>query len=180
MHSYANASAAHRLNWGTRAALVGGALSMMVPPVSAAVAAPPRADVTVKSISVSASAEPGGSMSLSVAVKNVGRGKASATKTSFSLSKDKAVGGDIKLAQGKPKTLRPGKTGTLKTNVVVPTATPDGAYFVIACADATKKVRELREENNCRASGAPVQVTRPSVPADPSPTRSRLRAPSPS
>ena len=40
---------------------------------------------------------------------------------------------------------------------------PDGAYFLIACADNLTHVTESDETNNCLASSAPIQVARPDL-----------------
>jgi hypothetical protein len=47
--------------------------------------------------------------------------------------------------------------------VVIPAATAAGSYFIVACADSTKKVRETKERNNCRPSSTQVTVTTPSA-----------------
>jgi hypothetical protein len=42
--------------------------------------------------------------------------------------------------------------------VRVPTTTPTGSYFVLACADWKKVVTERDEGNNCRASATKVTI----------------------
>ncbi|KRF34455.1 hypothetical protein ASG94_17400 [Nocardioides sp. Soil805] len=81
------------------------------------------------------------------------------TKTTFALSKDTALGGDLKLSErATTRAVRPGKKRVTKLTVVLPDGTPDGSYYVLACADASRKVRESKEKNNCRASAAAVEV----------------------
>ena len=126
----------------------------------AAAAPAPGPDLTVKTVTVSDSAKPGDSIPVSVKVKNAGRSRAPATRTTFALSSDTSVGGDIALAaRSKVKALKPGKSAGSRVTVVLPTSTPDGSYYVLACADAATKVRESAEKNNCRASKAAVKVT---------------------
>ncbi len=52
-------------------------------------------------------------------------------------------------------------TGTIQ--VTVPTSTPLGTYYLLACADDTARVAESNEANNCLASSATIQVTRPDL-----------------
>lgn len=47
------------------------------------------------------------------------------------------------------------RTGTVLT---VPSSVAPGSYFVIACADVTRKVRERSEVNNCRVAPRAVKV----------------------
>ena len=49
------------------------------------------------------------------------------------------------------------------TTVVVPSNTPAGSYFVIACADDARQVVENDENNNCRPSTGKVEVGRPDL-----------------
>jgi hypothetical protein len=49
--------------------------------------------------------------------------------------------------------------------VRVPGSVADGRYWVLACADARRKVRERRERNNCHASAHRILVATPSPPA---------------
>jgi subtilase family serine protease len=43
-------------------------------------------------------------------------------------------------------------------NVMIPSATPPGAYYLLACADDMEAVAESNETNNCIASSSTVQV----------------------
>ncbi|WP_322919213.1 CARDB domain-containing protein [Nocardioides renjunii] len=137
------------------------AASLTASVVPAASAEPPtRPDLTTTSVTVTAAAKPGEAISVSTTVKNASKRKAPATRTTYALSTDTSAGGDITLpGTSKVKALKPGRSASVKTAVALPGSTPDGSYFVIACADAAKKVRESREKNNCRASDAPVEVS---------------------
>src|SRR5262249_51833341 len=59
--------------------------------------------------------------------------------------------------------LVPGATNSGGRIVTVPTNTPLGTYFLLACADDTKVVIETNENNNCVASQTSVVVTRPDL-----------------
>jgi hypothetical protein len=67
--------------------------------------------------------------------------------------KDKAlVGGEFVPALGR------GKSSARKAIVFVPRATKAGRYFLLACADVRRRVKEANEKNNCRASKGKVRV----------------------
>jgi hypothetical protein len=51
-------------------------------------------------------------------------------------------------------------TSAGRTQVTVPSELIPGRYFLIACADDTRKVAERDEMNNCAISAASVQVGR--------------------
>ena len=53
-----------------------------------------------------------------------------------------------------------GASSTGQVSVLVPSTTPAGTYFLIACADFQKSVAEDDEKNNCLAASASVVVTR--------------------
>jgi hypothetical protein len=53
-----------------------------------------------------------------------------------------------------------GASSTGQMSVLVPSTTPAGTYFLIACADVQRTVVEADEKNNCRAAAASVTVTR--------------------
>ena len=45
--------------------------------------------------------------------------------------------------------------------MTIPSATPAGSYYLLACADNGKVVVETDETNNCRVSGGKVTVAAP-------------------
>ncbi|MBJ7330843.1 MAG: hypothetical protein JHC95_13160 [Solirubrobacteraceae bacterium] len=126
--------------------------------IAVAVAAAPAPDLRVSTLSPSpARVAPGGAFTVRFAVKNSGRAGARASSLAFTLSKDrKADRKDLKLGTGKATRLARGKTakGTLKAKA--PRAT--GTWFLIACADSGRKVREGNEKNNCAAAKAKVTI----------------------
>jgi CARDB protein len=119
----------------------------------AAVAAPKRADLAVTTVgAVPASAQPGGTFAVTATVANRGRGAAPATRLSLQLSTDRRVGrGDIAVGSTAVKKLRAGKKQAVRVTATIPVDTR-GAYWLIACADAAKKVKEPGEKDNCRPS----------------------------
>jgi subtilase family serine protease len=47
--------------------------------------------------------------------------------------------------------------------ITIPSGTPLGTYYLLACADNLTKVTESNEANNCLAAASPIQVTRPDL-----------------
>src|SRR4051794_4793103 len=108
-------------------------------------AAEARVDLAVTKLAVApATVSPGGTVTVTDAVK--GRG-APATTVRFSLSadrerdrKDTLLAAVQKLARFRRKQVANGKV-----TLTVPASTRAGAYFVLACVDPAKKVRERNE-----------------------------------
>ena len=75
---------------------------------------------------------------------------------------DQQKGGtDILLSASRSvSSLAAGQSSTAgnKNNVTVPSNTPVGTYYLLACADDTNAVSEIDETNNCRASTTTVVV----------------------
>lgn len=111
-------------------------------------------------------AVPGGSfVATDTAMNQSGLG-APATTTRYYLSFDTLRDTGDRLLTGTRvvPTLNPGETSTGSVTVTIPNATTLGTYFLLACADdLAPKVTEINETNNCFASTATVQVTRPDV-----------------
>src|SRR5687768_9022901 len=96
----------------------------------------------------------GGAVSVTEAVRNAGVARARASAVGYYLSTDTRVGkGDVRLAARRAvAALAPRKQSRRKLILRVPGGAKAGAYHVIACADAARKVAERSERNNCRAS----------------------------
>jgi hypothetical protein len=119
----------------------------------------PRADLVVASVTAPARVQQGTSLPVTVAVRNAGRAAASRSTLRVSLSTDRRAGADRALAPTRAvPPLRPRRTARPVVRVTVPPATAPGAYWVVACADAGRRVRERDERNNCRVSRRPVTV----------------------
>ena len=144
------------------AGLVAGLLAMVGCVDVAAAAAAKRADLAVVKVSASPmSVAPGGSVRVADTVRNRGAAKARATRLAYFLSKDARRGGaDLRLSgQRKLKAVRARARAKGARRLVVPASTPAGAYRLIACADAARKVKERNERNNCRAAAGVFRVT---------------------
>lgn len=125
-----------------------------------AMAAPKRADLAVTKIGAApATAQAGSTVTVAATVANRGRAAAPATRLTVYLSTDKRPGtGDVAVGSAAVKKLKAGKKQAVRARATLP-ATAGGAYWLIACADAAKKVKEPGEKDNCRTSKSQVTVT---------------------
>ena len=122
---------------------------------SDAAAAAKRADLRVTSIVAPAYAP---SVALTDKTVNSGKATAKGSTTRYWLSADKVVGrGDVLIGRRSVPKLKRRKSSEGTAQFALPAAAP-GAYYVIACADDLKKVRESSERNNCRASATQIRV----------------------
>ena len=137
--------------WRLSAAAACVAAFLVALPVGAA-ASMPRPDLKVAAIDGTGSLGPGSTSSVIVTTRNGGRRRARRTsKTALYLSRDdRASADDIRVGSTKVPRLRPRRSVKRVLGVTVPTAAPALARL-LACADATRRVRESRERNNCRA-----------------------------
>ena len=96
----------------------------------------------------------GAALPLTTVVKNGGRAKAGPSTLRFYISKNRTKGAtDKKLQQVRSiPGLLPGKTSKGKTTLRLPATLAAGGFYIVACADDLKKVRESNETNNCKAS----------------------------
>ena len=107
-----------------------------------------------------ATAVVGSSFQVSDTVKNQGNIASGASTTRFYLSIDKRKDAADKRLSGRAvPALNPAATSRGRLNVTIPTTTPSGTYYLLACADDTNAVVESSETNNCRASATTVQIT---------------------
>ncbi len=92
---------------------------------------------------------------------NKGRKKAKASVTKYFLSVDVARdGADVTLDGGhRVPRLNKKKSDHQTNNFTIPGETAPGAYYLIACADATSRVTEKNENDNCRTSADQIGVT---------------------
>jgi hypothetical protein len=120
-----------------------------------------RPELVVKSLDgLPATAATGSEFEVRDKVRNKGR-KADRTRNRYFLSKNKVRDpADIKLeGSRKVPRLKRGESSTGTVQLGVPGGTTRGAYRLLACADASRKVRERRESNNCTASEDWIEVT---------------------
>jgi hypothetical protein len=154
----------------------GTAVAGLDGPVAAAAKKKPDLKVTAPS-GAPASVAPGAALTATVTVTSTAPVKR--TTTTLTLSTDETVGpGDVILAQAATKLKKAGKSkrakakpkATLTLSGTVPAGTAPGSYRLIACADATGKVKEKSEKNNCASTGVtvatpgPTDTTPPDVP----------------
>jgi hypothetical protein len=118
---------------------------------------------------------PGTSLVVSATARNRGRRRAGRSRLGFFLSTDRHKSKtDFKLRTRSVRALRHGKHAKARTKPKLPTAViararlaatvKAGSYYLIACADATHRVRESNERNNCRTSKKLIKVSTGKVP----------------
>jgi hypothetical protein len=106
------------------------------------------------------SIQSGGQISVADTTKNFGPGATPQTVTRYYLSLNTTRGaGDVLLSgsRGVPAlTVGQQSWGAMATTI--PASTPDGLYYLLACADFGGSVHEVGESNNCRSSTTRIQV----------------------
>jgi hypothetical protein len=96
---------------------------------------------------------PGTSFSVTDTARNDGNAAAGASTTRYYLSLAKKSASDRLLTGSRAVPgLAVGEDSTDTVTVSIPAATPAASYFLLACADDLKKVKESDEKDNCRAS----------------------------
>jgi hypothetical protein len=108
-----------------------------------------------------AAAVAGSSFTENATTGNLGNGSSRASTTRFYVSLDKRKNaGDVLLTGTDPVgALAPAASEAAGTNLTIPSGTAAGRYYLLACADDLKAVKESNEKNNCTASIAKVAVT---------------------
>jgi CARDB/PKD domain len=121
--------------------------------------AKPKPDLTVKTASVSAgSVAPGGALQVMDTTANTGKKAARPSATTIVFSTDRVAGGpDVPLGQRSVGRLKARKSSGGSSSATLPGSLLPGSYFVVACADGPKAIKEKSEGNNC--ASAPVSVT---------------------
>jgi CARDB len=101
-------------------------------------------------------------------VANTGSRRASRTRVGFFLSRDASRdAADIPVGRLRVKAIAGGRRSVAVETFSL-SGIPPAGYRVIACADITRRVRERREGNNCRAS-SPFLVQAPAPESQPQP-----------
>jgi hypothetical protein len=140
---------------GVKIAVV--ALLLAASMTAGALGAASRADLTVPRAKLQSLRAAGGStFGVTVRIRNVSRGRAAArSAVGLLLSRDKRRGGgDRVLKPAAARSVRfgrvkPGKTSRRRrVTLSVPGSTAGGSYYVLACADGAKRVKERSERNN--------------------------------
>jgi subtilase family serine protease len=128
------------------------------------------ADLAVTGLSGPATAGAGSTIVISDTTSNQGLGSAAASATRFYLSVDFALDATDTLLQSRSvPALTGGTSSSGTTSTTIPASTADGAYFLIAKADAPGVVAESNETNNTRTItiriGPDLAVTAATAPA---------------
>ncbi|HEY1328973.1 MAG TPA: SBBP repeat-containing protein [Casimicrobiaceae bacterium] len=102
----------------------------------------------------------GGAFKVSDSTANRGNAASAASVTRYYLSLDRVKSTGDRLLGGSRNVpvLAPNAVSAGAATVTVPTTTPLGSYFLLACADDTKVGIESNETNNCVASASAVKV----------------------
>jgi hypothetical protein len=109
----------------------------------------------------------------SFTVRNGGRARAGGSQAQLSMTVGRKHPG---LGTFSVHALKPGARAKVPVSVRAPRGTPAGSYPVLACADATRKISESSERDNCARVGQ-LRLSSPSGP--PGPTTTSPAAPPP-
>src|SRR3954468_7071832 len=105
-------------------------------------------------------------------IGNAGKNTAKASKTGYYLSLRSPKNSTAQRVgrQAVPK-IRIKHSAVGVARVAIPAFIAPGSYFLIACADDARQVKESNERNNCRAAAGKVVVAPPAaiVPPEPAP-----------
>ena len=119
-----------------------------------------RPDLVVSEMSLAApSVTRGRPVSVTTTVQNQGGAAAGLSMTRHYLSRVAVRDGTARLLMGnlRVKSLGPGASAVGTATVIIPTTVQAGSYFLLACADDSRRVAESDETNNCRASAISVR-----------------------
>jgi subtilisin family serine protease/subtilase family serine protease len=110
-------------------------------------------DLVVSALSVPSTASAGGSITVGDTTKNQGAGALPESSTGFYLSSNITFDStDLFLGSRAVESLASSGSSSGSTEVVIPTVTPSGSYYVLALADWNAAVAESVETNNTRAA----------------------------
>ena len=137
---------------------VGLAVIAALPPAALAAPKPDLVETALSSTPLSAAA--GSALSIEETVLNSGNARAGRSATRFYLSPDATRGGGDTRLEGKRavKKLGEDRSSTGSSEPTIPPDTPPADLYLLACADDRGDVREKREDNNCIASDATIQI----------------------
>jgi len=112
-----------------------------------------------------ATATPGSFVTVADTVQNQSRIPAGSSRTQYYLSVGTVKGAGDKLLGGRavPALAANATSSITSLQLMVPTSTVLGTYYLLACADDTQLVAETDEAGNCRASTSTVEVGRPDL-----------------
>jgi subtilase family serine protease len=110
-------------------------------------------------------AAPGDVTRVTDTVKNAGTVTAGASTTRYYLSSGTQKGANDVLLTGtrSVSSLTAGQSSSGNVNATIPVTTPQGLYYLLACADDLNAMTEANDSNNCLASTTRVQVMYPDL-----------------
>jgi hypothetical protein len=100
-------------------------------------------------------------LSLTTSVKNEGTLASGPSRTYYYWSPDQTLTRAVSAAKQSVPYLNPGEVSTASFSLKAP-KTP-GTYYLIACADGAKKIKEEDEENNCLVSPTAIIAGLPAI-----------------
>jgi hypothetical protein len=119
-----------------------------------------RPDLDVRSLQAPSSVNAGAAFDIVHRVKNIGDARAKRSQLRFVLSTNRrADERDAVLGRRAVPKLRPRRASRGSTTLTAPNG--EGDFFLIACSDARKKLREERERNNCQTTPLDVLAAGP-------------------
>ncbi|MGH2838052.1 MAG: Ig-like domain-containing protein [Thermoleophilaceae bacterium] len=129
----------------------------------------PGPDLVPKRPAVPATAAAGAQLVFDDVVRNRVTRRAGKSASRYYLSQDKERSKADRRLGGKRRLGSLGDRTKAKVlvSVTVPANIPQRSYWLLSCADDRKRINELREGNNCRASRAKVKVLGPLPTATP-------------
>jgi arylsulfatase A-like enzyme len=102
---------------------------------------------------------PGARFTVRDRVTNVGEARARRSTTRYFVSRDRDRGRDVRLrGRRRVAPLKPDRRSRGRAKVKLPAGTAPGRRYVLVCADGSRRLRERRERNNCRAARKPIVV----------------------
>ncbi|MGE5827844.1 MAG: CARDB domain-containing protein, partial [Micromonosporaceae bacterium] len=109
-------------------------------------------------------ATPGSPLAITDTVRNRSIVAAGKSRTQYYFSPDPVKSTQDKLLGGRKVAALGGKQeSTATVSLTIPAATVLGTYYLVACADDTQLVEEMKEGDNCLASTTTVEVGRPDL-----------------
>ncbi|WP_121254964.1 CARDB domain-containing protein [Nocardioides ferulae] len=156
---------------GRRAARTGGVLALLLglTAATAALTAPQstaapakRPNLAVQTVTgVPEAIEKGGRFAVGAFVVNQGEGTAPPTRLTAYLSRDRKQSAGDAVVGHAPLVRMPRFSVRDKTVRVAVPSSASGVYHVLVCADATRKVAESSERDNCGFSAGRVRILEP-------------------
>ncbi|MBJ7458757.1 MAG: thrombospondin type 3 repeat-containing protein [Thermoleophilaceae bacterium] len=137
--------------------------------------ATPRANLAASKLTATPTTlQAGASIAASLKITNPGSKAARATKTFFILSADaRRSGDDLRLTSISTTKIKTSKSRTVKFAGAIPSTTPVGKRYLLACADGTRTIREKSERDNCKSQALTITAAAPAAgntPTPPAPT----------